>query len=258
MLATERERFIRSEVTNKGVVYVNQLVKDLKVTPPTIRSDLNRLVKKYTDLSRIHGGVVYSEDSAKNVLPESVTDYSQRAFTNRKEKKIIAKKAMELLEKGDTILLDSSSTCFEFANMLNSYPHPLTVITNGLLTANLLKQNDHLNVLVVGGLLKKDSNTIYDEFSHSILSHFNIDKYFFSATGLSIQSGFSERNLMEVKHKRDNVLNAKQTIALIDHTKFNKDSASTFCSLNEVDCIVSDSSLETAVRESYQSAIQVL
>src|SRR5699024_1345633 len=144
------------------------------------------------------------------------------------------------------------------ASLLSNYKSPLTVITNGLSTGNILKQNDHINVLIIGGLLKKDSNTVYDEFSHSILTHFNIDKYFFSATGLSVQSGFSERNLMEVKHKRENILNAKKAIALIDHTKFNNDSSSTFCSLDEVDCIVTDEEHESQVIELYEKKIQIL
>ncbi|GMA08043.1 DeoR family transcriptional regulator [Tetragenococcus halophilus subsp. flandriensis] len=258
MLATEREQFIRSEVTDKGVVYVNQLVKDLKVTPPTIRSDLDKLTKKYNDLDRIHGGIIYKEDSLSSPLPDVVIDYNQRAFTNQQEKKLIAKKAMELLKKGDTILLDSSSTCFEFANVLFEFPNQLTVITNGLSTGALLKQNENLNVLFIGGLLKKDSNTVYDEFNHSILNNFNIDKYFFSATGLSIDSGFSETNLMEVKNKRENVLNSKQTIALIDHTKFNQDSAYTFCTLDEVDYLITDDTLSESIKQFYKDRIQLI
>jgi len=258
MLATEREQFIRSEVTNKGVVYVNQLVKDLKVTPPTIRSDLDKLAKKYNDIDRIHGGIIYKENSLNSPLPDIVIAYNQRAFTNRQEKQIIAKKAINLLKKGDTILLDSSSTCFEFANILVNSSIQLTVITNGLSTGALLKQNANLNVLFIGGLLKKDSNTVYDEFDHSILNNFNIDKYFFSATGLSIDSGFSERNLMEVKNKRENVLNAKQAIALIDHTKFDQDSAYTFCTLEEVDYLISDNKLVANTKTVYQQQIQLL
>lgn len=258
MLATERENFIRSEVTNKGVVYVNQLVKDLKVTPPTIRSDLDKLAKKYNDLDRIHGGIIYKENSLSSPLPDIVVGYNQRAFTNRQEKKIIAKKAIDFLKKGDTILLDSSSTCFELATVLVETPKQFTIITNGLSTGALLKQNANLNVLFIGGLLKKDSNTVYDEFDHSILSNFNIDKYFFSATGLSIESGFSERNLMEVKNKRENVLNAKEAIALMDYTKFNQDASYTFCTLKEVDFLITDNKLENKTKKVYEKQIKLI
>lgn len=258
MLATEREQFIRSEVTNKGVVYVNQLVKDLKVTPPTIRSDLDKLSKKYNDLDRIHGGIIYKENSLSSPLPDIVVGYNQRAFSNREEKKSIANKAIDLLKNGDTILLDSSSTCFEFASILVNSSIQLTIITNGLSTGALLKQNDSLNVLFIGGLLKKDSNTVYDEFDHSILNNFNVDKYFFSATGLSINSGFSERNLMEVKNKRENVLNAKQSIALIDYTKFDQDASYTFCTLKEVDFLITDNKLESKTKKVYEKQIQLI
>lgn len=258
MLATEREEFIRKLILEKRVVYVNNLADELGVTRPTVRNDLDKLVKKHNDLTRIHGGIMLKEEIMGKDLTDGITEYSERAFVNKEEKKAIAKKAIEFVKKGDTILLDSSSTCFEFASELVTFSEQLTVITNGISTGAILKQNRHINVLAIGGLLKANSNTIYDEFFSPILDNFNIDTYFFSASGLSLDGGFSENNLMEVKHKRTNVINSKKSIALVDSTKFNKDSSSTFCTFEEVDILITDANLDKSIEQQFDSCIKII
>ncbi|MBO0454216.1 DeoR/GlpR family DNA-binding transcription regulator [Candidatus Enterococcus murrayae] len=258
MLATEREDFIRNQAILKGVVYVNQLAEELKVSRPTIRSDIDKLAKKYDDLHRVHGGVTYKEKENQASLSEMILGYNERIFSNRDRKKEIAEKAIDYIVEGETILLDSSSTCFEFASLLSKLDKRLTVITNGLSTAAVLKQNPSISVIIIGGLVKLNSNTVYDEFDINISTSFNIDKYFFSASGVSIDNGFSEFNFMEVKHKRLNVLNSKQTIALIDSTKFLKDSSSTFCKMDEVNLLITDSKIDYETFETFNKRISIV
>ncbi len=258
MLATERETLIREKIMTNGIVYVTELAKELQVTSPTIRNDLDKLVKKYDDLDRIHGGVIFKEKETDKTFSEIITGYNERSFKNTGLKRAIAKKALHLIKEGETILLDSSSTCFELASALSETEKKLTVITNGVSTGSVLKQNANLTVLIVGGLIKPSSNTIYDEFNSPIYTMFNIDKYFFSASGLSIESGFSEFNLLEVKNKRANVHKSKMAIALIDHTKFDKDSTSTFCSLTEVAYLITDSQLDMTTVEKYANSAPLL
>ncbi|MBV7392358.1 DeoR/GlpR family DNA-binding transcription regulator [Enterococcus sp. ALS3] len=257
MLATERESLIREKIITNGIVYVADLVKEMNVTSPTIRNDLDKLVKKYDDLDRIHGGVIY-KSKEENSLSEVITGYSERSFENISLKKTIAKRALLLIENGDTLLIDSSSTCFELASLLAESNKKVTIITNGLSTGTVLKQNPKLTVLVIGGLLHPSSNTIYDEFNSPIYTMFNIDKYFFSASGLSIKSGFSEFNIMEVKNKKANVDKSRISIALVDSTKFDKDSTSTFCTLAEVDYLVTDDQLENNLANEYRKEINLL
>lgn len=258
MLATEREEFIRKKIISKGIVYVTDLVKELNVTSPTIRNDLDKLVKKYDDLDRIHGGVIYKKTEEEKTLTEVITGYSERSFENIQLKKAIARKSLDLIEDGDTLLLDSSSTCFELASILSETEKRVTIITNGLSTGTVLKQNPKLTVIMIGGMLKPGSNTIYDEFNSPIYTMFNIDKYFFSASGLSIKSGFSEFNIMEVKNKKANVENSRIAIALIDSTKFDKDSTSTFCSLKNIDYLISDYKLTAEQQKNYSKNTNLL
>lgn len=258
MLAAERQQLIYKQVCDHGIVYVNELVKELDVSAPTVRNDLDKLVKKNHFISRIHGGITLNNTQAPNDYSGHITSYNERRITSRKEKKEIANKAVELINEGETLMLDSSSTCLELANALKKQKK-ITVITNGLATASVLNRNPAVTTVVIGGVLKTDSNTIvYDELENTFLKYSNIDKYFFSASGLSLEAGFSEYDFLEVKHKRANVLAAKQSIALIDSSKFDKDSSSTFCNLSEVDYLVTDSSLAPDTKLQYQKKITIL
>lgn len=255
MFAKEREEKIKKEIYRKGTVYVKELAKTFNVSAPTIRSDLDRITADSDDFERTHGGVIYKRK--KEESKEKIVMYNIRASINKKEKEEIAQVALSLVNERDTLLLDSSSTSFEFASLLAdpSYKNKNTILTNGLSTAMILKQNPNLTVIIFGGIVRTDSNTIHDEFQDPILDRFNIDKYFFSASGLSIESGFSEFNIEEVKTKKENLKRAKLKIALIDHTKFNQDSSSSFGSLDCADILISDSGLDKAIQNKYSALI---
>ncbi|MCR1899422.1 DeoR/GlpR family DNA-binding transcription regulator [Irregularibacter muris] len=256
MFAEERKELIRKKIYSEGTVYVKELAKEFKVSSPTIRSDLDKIVETYKDLERTHGGAIYKKK--KKETKEKFIVYNERATLNKNLKKEIAYKAISLIGEKDTLLLDSSSTTFELATFLANSALKNTVLTNGLTTAMVLKQNPNLTVIVIRGIVKADSNTIHDEFQDPILDQFNIDKYFFSASGLSMESGFSEFNIQEVKSKKENIQRVKTKIALMDNSKFDKDSSSTFCSLEDVDLIISDSSLNKEVLERYRIKVPIV
>ncbi|WP_067838942.1 DeoR/GlpR family DNA-binding transcription regulator [Amphibacillus sediminis] len=255
MFAKEREEKIKNEIYRKGTVYVAELARKFNVSAPTIRSDLDKIMASSDDFERTHGGIIYKKKEEEN--KEKILMYNIRASINKKEKEEIAQVAISLVNERDTLLLDSSSTCFEFASLLAhpSYTNRNTILTNGLSTAMILKQNPNLTVIILGGIARTDSNTIHDEFQDPILNRFNIDKYFFSASGLSIESGFSEFNIEEVKTKRENLQRAKLKIALIDHTKFDQDSSSTFGSLDHANMLISDSRLDKEIQKKYAALI---
>ncbi len=256
MFAEERKELIKKKIYSEGTVYVKELAKEFRVSTPTIRHDLDEIVSIYKDLERTHGGAIYKKKKKEN--QEKFIIYKERATLNKSLKKEIGRNAISLIGEKDTLLLDSSSTTFELASLLATSKLKNTVLTNGLTTAMVLKQNPNLTVIVIRGIVKVDSNTIHDEFQDPILDQFNIDKYFFSASGLSIESGFSEFNISEVKSKKENIQRVKTKIALIDSSKFDKDSSSTFCSLEDVDMVISDSSLNKEIMEKYRKKVPLI
>ena len=76
-------------------------------------------------------------------------------------------------------MIDASSTTYELAKLLADTTMELTIITNGLENAVLLKENPHLTVLVVGGFVSEDSNAITGNIDSQILEMYHIDYFFY-------------------------------------------------------------------------------
>jgi len=142
---------ILESLKTHGQVNVNELSESLGVTGVTIRNDLAQLEKKRV-LIRARGGAIKIE---QNFIDE---DYplSDKQKKHLAEKREIGKKAAELVEENNTIILDSGSTTYELAKSLKNF-NDLTVITNALNVATILAEYNNINVIVPGGRLKKNS-----------------------------------------------------------------------------------------------------
>lgn len=247
----ERQQIIENLIYKKKNVTVAQIAEKLQISRPTARKDIHKIVSNNPDMERVHGGVVlkYGDDVE--------FDYEKRRIKNRDKKIEIARKGIHIINEKDTILLDSSSTTYELAKLLSQTNKRVTVITNGIQTALQLKKNPKLFVIILGGSLEESSNTIRDDFGENILSFFNIDYYFFSASGISIDHGFSEYKIHEINTKRKHISLSKKAVALIDETKFNKDSSTNFSALSDVDLLITNDSLPEHIYSEYKNHIQI-
>ncbi|MCI6844249.1 MAG: DeoR/GlpR family DNA-binding transcription regulator [Coriobacteriaceae bacterium] len=254
MIDTDRLTAISSIVYERQTVKTADIARELGITNPTARKYLNYLASTDTRIQRIHGGAALAPER----YPSGETElFHARENIHRAEKVEIAHKAIKQIGERDTIALDSSTTCFELARLLLETDMHLTVITNGIRTAQLLSENERLTVIVCSGVLCHRSNTILDEFDCSVYERFNIDIYFFSASCVSIACGFSEYNLREINKKRKCLALASRGIALIDSSKLEQNTSSTFAQLNEADMLITDSKVNADVRASYEKVVDV-
>ena len=143
MLANQRREKIIALLVEDGSAKVLDLAKLFKVTEVTIRQDLEKLEKDGL-IIREHGGAYL-----KNVS-DQVKTFSIVHQDNLDKKEAIAQKCLELIESGDTIILDSGSTTTEVAKKLKSIKN-LTVITNALNIALMLGAEPGIEVIVTGG-----------------------------------------------------------------------------------------------------------
>ncbi|HKK61268.1 MAG TPA: DeoR/GlpR family DNA-binding transcription regulator, partial [Bacteroidales bacterium] len=121
MLPVQRREKILDLIKEDGHAKVLQLSKIFKVTEVTIRQDLEKL-EKDGFIEREHGGA-YLKDVG--VLVKNISLQNQQ---NLEEKASIARKAVEYIHNGDTIILDSGSTTTEIAKQITGFKN-LTVIT---------------------------------------------------------------------------------------------------------------------------------
>lgn len=252
MFPLERRKRILKLLEAKNTISVNEAAFQLNVSKPTIRSDFDYIAKENPNVERTHGGVILLNEDKR------YTKYEDRSTTNIIEKRKIANEAFKLIENKTTLLLDSSSTCYELSQLILESDLQVTVITNGLNTSMSLKENPNITVILIGGVLKARSNTTQDEFDNSIFDYFDVDTFFFSASSVSIEAGFTDYNLSEIKTKKNYITKARKTVALIDSSKFNDPSNSSFAKLENIDLLVTDDKISDYYYNSFSKKMNVI
>jgi DeoR/GlpR family transcriptional regulator of sugar metabolism len=236
MFADQRRNLIIEILTEKGTVTVNDLTNLLDISAATIRSDLNQMEKQGL-LIRTHGGAMLKAEETDNTFDKT---YENREKKFRAEKQRIGYSALKYIHEGQCILLDASTTCFELAKYLSETKMKLTVVTSGIATAAMLKENPHLTVIIIGGIVRNSSNSVEGLLGEELLRKINIDLLFTSAYAFNTRDGLSDFSLYEVELKRVMVSVANQVIALLDHSKMNKSSSATFARPDEMDIFITD------------------
>ncbi|WP_124059081.1 DeoR/GlpR family DNA-binding transcription regulator [Vaginisenegalia massiliensis] len=252
MFVEERRKQIVNMVNSDNSISVNELSEKFNVSLATIRSDLN-ILDRQNKLIRTHGGAVKIENKDQNLIISN--NYEIRKNMHINEKKYIARIALEHINDEDCIILDASSTCYELAKLLNEKSLNLTVVTNGIRTANLLKKSSNITVIVIGGIIKGDSNAIEGLLGSDILNRIYVNTIFFSAFGLTKEEGFTDFNIYEIELKKKMLEAASTKIALIDSSKFNRKSLTSFAYLRDIDCVITDEGLASEVYTEFSEYI---
>lgn len=237
LFTEERHKTILEMVNSKGSVSVKELTTTLNFSPATIRSDLNYLSQQNL-LIRTHGGATAVESTPQRIPIEE--NFLKRKNKNQAEKLEIAQKAMSYIRNDSSILLDASSTTFELATLLNESSMRLMILTNGLNIANLLKTNQNITTILIGGIVKGTSNAVEGTLGASVLERINIDAAFLSSHAFNLVDGMTDFSLYEVELKRKMVERAKHVYAIIDYTKLEKSSIASFASTSEIDTFITN------------------
>jgi DeoR/GlpR family transcriptional regulator of sugar metabolism len=217
-------------------VRVPDLARLLEVSEGTIRNDLNAL-EETGQLTRVWGGAV-PVFGVDNPIPQ----YTARARMNEIPKQIIAKTAAELVQNGDSILLDASTTVYHMATFLQDHTN-LTVVTNGIEVGRELARNPSNIVMLLGGILRTDGTAITRPSNELLLKDLHIKKAFVSASGFSIDAGLTEVDFHEAQFKRAMIASASMLVALVDSSKFGKVDLTPFAATAEISHLYTDAQL---------------
>lgn len=235
VLAEERRRQILAMLNARGSVHVSELSASFGVTEETIRRDLDTLDARNL-LRRIHGGAVALQ--SRQEVPFDV-----RRQTNVEEKRQVAAKAARLVEPGDTLFLDISSTVMflakELANMKD-----ITVITNSARIALEFIDKNDVTLISTGGILRPNSYSLVGPLANDAASKYYADKFFSSCRGFSIKYGATDSNELESEVKRSMVKRSSRLYLLMDHTKLNDIGLTQFASVDEIDTIICDDGID--------------
>ena len=230
---TGRRKDILYILAEKGEVLIPDLSKRYQVSEVTIRNDLDKLEQQHM-LIRARGGALKFETGV--AIDQRLADKSK---INLKEKSRIGKMASQLVLESDTIIIDSGSTTAEMVKHLTAF-QDLTVITNALNIANLLGNSHHINMIMPGGYLRKNSLSLVGPLAEKSLRNFNADKVFLSVDGFDTKHGIYTPNLEEARLNEIMIEIAKEVIVLVDSSKFTKRSLAFICNISQINTVITD------------------
>lgn len=221
---------------------VSQLSKRFDVSYMTIRRDIEKL-EQSGEVSRIYGGVKKAdqterEESAPPLRVLADLTIEERFKVEMKSKQAIAKKAASFVKEGEIIGMDSSTTTLHMCSYLSKLH--ITVVTNSMSVALQFSGSTTVNVVVVGGILRKPALTLLGTHVHEMLQHFNLDKCFLSATALSFQDGLCDLSMEEPAAKRSLIGRSRETYVLVDATKVGKSAPFVACNHSRMTAIITD------------------
>ena len=236
MISYKRRQSLLDLLRKQPGLRVPEIAKALSVSEGTIRNDFNALEAEGR-LKRVHGGAVLKE---QNRFQNN--SFVRRYNQNVAAKLAIAREAALLVEDGDSIFLDASSTCYYLARALSEQAK-LRVMTNGFEVARELAQNASNSVILVGGVVNNDSSSVTGLLSEQIIAEMHIKKAFFSCSGFSVERGMTEVHFEEAQIKRKAIESSEQVFALIDSSKFGKEDLTPFARPDQITRLITDSSL---------------
>ena len=242
LLPAERQQRIRDLVNTQGTLRIADLAERLGVSEMTIRRDFEALATA-GHLERTFGGAVAAEQTAFE------SSYKVRLHACAAEKEALARYAATLLQDGDTVALDASTSCLALARELTR--RQLTIVTNGLDSAQELRAGS-TKVIVTGGYLRQVAGSFVGPLALRALQDLRVDHAFISAKGVLpgelMAGGLMDSDIDEVEVKRAMLTCAAHTTALVDSSKFGHRALARVAGLDALDLIVTDSGISEAYR----------
>jgi DeoR family fructose operon transcriptional repressor len=232
MFTQERREKICELIADRKTLTVNELCDLLAVSAATIRADLRDLDREGL-LLRTHGGAI--ERSRTSF--EQVT--SKRGGKNLAAKRAIAQAALPFIEADDTIILDTGTTTRELARCLATIPR-LTVVTNDLDIAALLEDSPDVELVLLGGILRKGYRCTFGAEALRALDNLRVDKAFIATNSLSSKVGATTPNLHHAQVKKAMIAIARQVILLCDSSKIGRESFARFATAEQIDLLITE------------------
>mgnify|MGYP003538209269 FL=1 len=233
MFEEERLKKIAEYVQNQSRASVQELCSLFKVSESTVRRDLTELEDRKL-LKRTHGGAL----DLRSVSFEPT--YSEKEDIYKEEKSRIAKKAAELIQDGDSLIIDAGTTTSYLALELLKF-HNITVVTNSINLLQKLSSILGIEIMSTGGTLRKNTMALVGPMAEDSLNHIRVDKAFIATNGFDVSEGLTTPNIVEAHIKQKMISVADQVYILADHSKIGHVSFAKFGKCSDVDaCITSN------------------
>lgn len=220
-------------VTQHGKTEVNTLAEYLKTSAVTIRKDLEYLSER---------GILKRERGY--AVPNDPGDINYRMAFHMDTKQRIAQAAAACVQDGETLIIESGSTCALFAEELAKTKRNITIITNSMYLANYVSAYTNIQLILLGGTLQVHSQSLVGPLTKSAINAFHVDKIFTGTDGYSRDYGFTGEDLTRSDTLSAMISSANHTYVLAGSEKFRQPGSVYFLKLEHVYQIITDSGID--------------
>lgn len=219
------------------------------VSPSTVRRDLTSMEEAGL-IKRTHGGAILVERLKEDL------NFAQKKTKNYDLKHAIGKRAAQLVRDGEVIAINSSTITTLMAEHLTA--KNLTVVTNSLNILNILREQSHYQIIVLGGIYMANAQTIEGPTTTDQIKQLNFNKTFLGANGVDLEFGISSASELEAKSKIAMIHQSKEIYFLCEHKKFDRSSLFKISDLKDATGVITDSRIDPEVLGRYSGYTDVI
>ena len=239
MTKEERHSTILNLLLQHDSMLVTDLADNLDVSSVTIRKDLTELEKE-KKLYRNHGKAILISPYTPN------RSINEKEKYHTEDKQLIGYYGAKLIEPNDSIIIASGTSVHALArNIIPS--SPLTVITASLKVSEILSVSNLINIIQLGGNLRHSSLSVVGNNAEDFLSLFACSKLFIGVDGIDLDFGITTTDMQEASLNRAMMKASQKTIVLADSSKFGRRGFSKISNMEDVDHIITDSSVSPSI-----------
>lgn len=213
-------------------VKLSMLSEALNISHVTLRKDLDNLESRGI-IKCTHGYA--SLDGADNTCKRMAFCYLI--------KQRIAKAAVQIVEEGETIMLESGSCCALFAEELALAHKNNTIITNSVFITNYIRKIPTIKIVLLGGYYQAESQVLVGPVTINEAEHFFPDKYFFGSDGFISGKGFTGRDYLRTETILGLTQYANKSIVLTEAAKFDHYGSFVMIGLDNIFGVFTDDSI---------------
>ncbi|MFF4580512.1 DeoR/GlpR family DNA-binding transcription regulator [Streptomyces sp. NPDC001389] len=240
-MSADRLRQITDAVRASGSRSVAELAELTGASEMTIRRDLEALAEQGV-LERYRGG------ARSLLLRGEEVPFPLRARDGLEVKRRLAAEVAALLADGESVVLDSGTTCLEVARAL--HPRRMTVMPLSLHAANALADAPRLTLLLPGGAPRRGELALTGPLTEASLAALRFDTAVIGCCGLTAADGLTAYDLADAAVKRAAIASARRVVAVAESQKLSRTALAHVLPASALHAVVTD---EAAPRDATDS-----
>ena len=217
---------------------VTKLSELLNVSQVTIRKDLV-ILENSGIIVREHGYAKLNESD----------DINNRLARHYETKQKIAKLAVESIENGETVMIESGSCCALVAMEIARSKKDVTLITNLAFIADYIRKIGSVKVILLGGEYQNESQVMVGPLTRKCVEAFFVDKLFIGTDGFTIETGFTGNDYMRSEAVKDMAKQASQVMIVTDSDKFSQKGVVNLIEIEKVACVYTDDKIPSIIED---------